>query len=119
MKNKITTIGIDKNFIFITQNYQFYPILMASDLFVRPTNTDGDAISIREALHFRIPSVVSDAVPRPKGTNLFKNRDIHSFTIKVENILENYETNKRELEKLELENNFDKIISVYQKFKKL
>jgi glycosyltransferase involved in cell wall biosynthesis len=115
MKNKITSNNIEKNFMFITQPFQFYPILRASDLFVRPTNTDGDAVSIRESLYFKIPSVVSDIVPRPKGTNVFHNRDITDFTLKVENIFENYENHKKNLENLEIENNFNKIMSIYKK----
>jgi len=114
MKNKIINNGIDNNFIFVTQPYQFYPILMASDLFVRPTNTDGDAISIRESLFFKIPSVVSDVIPRPKGTNLFRNRDINEFTLKVEDILENYEKYKKKLDDLEIENNFSAIKNIYK-----
>ncbi len=115
MKNKISMNGIDNNFIFVTQPYQFYPILLKSDLFVRPTNTDGDAISIRESIYFKIPSVVSDVVPRPTGTNLFRNRDSHEFALKVEDVIKNYKKYKMELENLEVENNFDGIKKIYQK----
>jgi glycosyltransferase involved in cell wall biosynthesis len=116
MINIIYSKKIENNFLFVTQPYQFYPILRASDLFVRPTNTDGDAISIRESLYFRIPSVVSDVVPRPKGTNLFRNRDSNDFALKVEKILENYNDYKKKQEDYEIENNLDKIMSIYKKF---
>lgn len=114
MENKIKKSGIEKNFLFVNKPYQFYPILMKSDLFVRPTNTDGDAISVRESLFFKIPAVVSDVIPRPKGTNLFHNRDIQDFTLTVEKILENYEKYKTEIENLEVENNFNKIKVIYE-----
>ncbi|VVB60148.1 Uncharacterised protein [uncultured archaeon] len=113
MKTKITQNDIDNNFIFVTEPYQFYPILMESDLFIRPTNTDGDSISIRESIFYKIPSVVSDVIPRPKGPNVFRNRDLNDLTLKVETILENYEKYKKELENLEIENNFTTIKNIY------
>lgn len=115
IQNKIKDYGIKNNFLFITQPYQFYPILMNSDIFVRPTNTDGDAVSIREALYFRVPVVTSDIVPRPEEVILFKNRDINDFTLKVKDILNNYEWHKKILEEVKLEDNYKKIIEVYNK----
>jgi len=116
MKNKITKNHIDNNFIFIPEQRQFCPIIMRSDIFVRPTNTDGDAVSLRESLYYKIPSVASDVIPRPKGANVFRNRDIGDFTLKVEKILENYGNYKKELENLEIDNNFAEIRDIYEKF---
>ena len=115
MKQQIVEKGIENNFLFVRRPYQFYPILMKSDLFVRPTNTDGDAVSIREALHFKIPAVASDIVPRPEGSVTFKNRHIDDFILKVKDILDNYEWYKKRLESVKLEDNFEKIVGVYQK----
>ncbi len=115
MEQKITEKGIENNFLFVTQPYQFYPILMKSRVFVRPTNTDGDAVSVREALYFKIPVVASNIVPRPEGTILFKNRDIDDFTLKVKDLLSNYEQHKKELESVEIEDNSQKLIKIYQK----
>lgn len=115
MKQRITEKGIENNFLFITEQYQFYPILMKSTVFVRPTNTDGDAVSIREALYFKVPAVASDAVLRPEGTILFKSRDIDEFTSKVKNVLDNYDLCKKRLETIDLENNFSRIMKIYQK----
>lgn len=114
MKQRIAEKGIENNFLFITNQYQFYPILMKSDVFVRPTNTDGDAVSLREAFYFKIPSVASDAVPRPKGTVLFKSRDINDFTLKVKDVLDNYQEHKKRMEEVEMDDNFEKIMKVYQ-----
>jgi glycosyltransferase involved in cell wall biosynthesis len=114
MKQRIADKGIENNFLFITEPYQFYPILMKSDVFVRPTNTDGDAVSLREALYFKVPAVASDAVPRPEGTILFKSRDTNDFTIKVKDVLDNYEPYKRILETVKIEDSFEKIMKFYQ-----
>lgn len=115
MNQRIDDNDIENNFLFITEQHQLYPIIMRSDVFVRPTNTDGDAVSLREALYFKIPSVASDAVPRPEGTILFKSRDINDFALRVKDMLDNYGEHKKRLEEVELEDNFKKILKVYQK----
>jgi len=115
MKQRIAEKGIENNFLFITRQYQFYPFLMKSDVFVRPTNTDGDAVSLREALYFKIPSVASDAVPRPEGTIVFKSRDVNDFTLKVKDVLDNYQEHKKRMEEVELENNAKRLIEVYHR----
>jgi glycosyltransferase involved in cell wall biosynthesis len=115
MEQKIIEKGIENNFRFVTEPYQFYPILMKSHVFLRPTNTEGDATSLREALFIKVPSVASDVVPRPEGTILFKNRDIGDLTLKVKDLLDNYELHKKELNTVEIEDNFKKLIKVYRK----
>jgi glycosyltransferase involved in cell wall biosynthesis len=114
MKQRIAEEGIEDNFLLVTQPYQFYPILMKSHVFIRPTNTDGDATSLREALFFKVPSVASDVCPRPEGTILFKNRDINDLTQKVRELLNNYEPRKKELDLVKIEDNSMKLIEVYQ-----
>jgi hypothetical protein len=115
MKQRIIQNGIEDNFLFFTKPYQLYPILMKSDIFVRPTNTDGDAISIREALYLKIPTVASDVVPRPEGTLIFGNRDIEDFILKVKDIIINYNLYKEKFKRKEIENNAEKILEIYQK----
>jgi glycosyltransferase involved in cell wall biosynthesis len=40
-------------------------------ILVRPTRTDGDAVSVREALHAGVPVLASDVVGRPPGVVTF------------------------------------------------
>ena len=40
-------------------------MLRLTDVLLKPTNTDGDAISVREALYLGVPVVASDVVERP------------------------------------------------------
>jgi glycogen(starch) synthase len=42
-------------------------VIRAADVFLRPTGTDGDALTVREALALGVRCVASDAVPRPPG----------------------------------------------------
>lgn len=51
-----------------------WPVFLSSQLFLRPTNTDGAAVSVKEALWAEIPVIASDCTVRPAGVRLFKNR---------------------------------------------
>lgn len=114
LRKRIVKEGLVRHFSFLTQACHFYPIMMKSDLFVRPTNTDGDAISVREALYFKIPALTSDAVPRPEGVVLFKNRDINDFASKTKAVLSNLGLCKRKLKMMNADDQFAEIMSVYQ-----
>jgi glycosyltransferase involved in cell wall biosynthesis len=50
---------------------QALAIVATSDLFVRPTLADGDAISVREALALGRPVVASDVGTRPRNVSTF------------------------------------------------
>ena len=63
----------------------FVRLAQASDIVLRTTNTDGDAISIREALDLGKIVIASDVVNRPDGVKLFKTRDVDSLTTTIEN----------------------------------
>jgi glycosyltransferase involved in cell wall biosynthesis len=114
LKRRISEYSIEDNFLFQTKPCQFYPVLMKSDVFVRPTNTDGDAVSLREALFFKVPSVASNVVPRPEGTILFGNRDMNDFTLKAREVLANYEHYKKKLETVGFEDFFQNIARIYR-----
>ena len=114
MRQEIRDKGIEDNFLFVTQPLdEVYPIWQKSDVFVRPTNTDGDSVSLREALYLKTPSVASDVISRPEGTVLFKNRNIDSFTESVEYVLRNYKQLKADMESLEVKSGFSQILEVY------
>ena len=115
MKQRIAEKGIENNFLFITEQYQLYPILMKCDAFVRPTNVDGYGISIAESIYFKVPAVASDVCSRPEGTILFSSRDMGEFTSKVKDVLDNCDLYKEKLEAINLEDNFSQIMKVYQK----
>lgn len=50
----------------------FSRVVSISSCTVRPTVTDGDSISVRESLYFRVPAVASDCVTRPTGTLTYR-----------------------------------------------
>ena len=65
----------------------FVRLISQSDIVLRPTCTDGDALTIREALYLDKPVIASDVVSRPAGTILFKNRDLSDLCARVIDLL--------------------------------
>jgi glycosyltransferase involved in cell wall biosynthesis len=62
-------------------------LIARSDVFVRPTLADGDALSVREALALGVPVVASDAAGRPPGTVLFPRGDAAALAARVDEVL--------------------------------
>ncbi len=86
-KNKINEYGIYNNFVIISLNEPIWPLFQIADLMVRPTNTDGDAVSIRESLSMNCPVIASDVTPRPDGAVLFQSRNCNLFLKAVKTLL--------------------------------
>jgi glycosyltransferase involved in cell wall biosynthesis len=59
-------------------------VMKRSDLFVRPTYTDGDSVSVREAVELRVPVVASNVGHRPAGVLLFQPGDVEDLAAKCE-----------------------------------
>src|SRR6266436_3822932 len=62
-------------------------LLRASDVMVRSTFVDGDAITVREALAFGVPVVASDTDFRPEGVTLFRRGDVSDLAVKLSHVL--------------------------------
>lgn len=76
---------------------QGWQYISESDIFIRPTITDGDALSVKEALCFGIPAVVSDCVQRPSETIKFKTSSSNDLANKINYLIENYDLEKNKL----------------------
>lgn len=77
-KNKL-----DSNILFHLGAIDFYTLLTMADVSIRSTNTDGDALSVRESIYLNIPCIASDCVVRPIQTVLFKNRSSEDLIDKL------------------------------------
>ena len=60
---------------FINRKIDFYELLKLSDVFIRNTSTDGDSLSIREALELNVTCYATNVVSRPKGTIVYDSLD--------------------------------------------
>lgn len=113
---KIQEYQIEENiFIYKVKDTEYYPILDKTDIFIRPTNTDGDAVSLREAIYFRKPNIASNIVKRPEGTIIFKTRDVKDLFEKTKLVLNNYDEEKNKLGKIEVKEYYEDVLEVYKK----
>lgn len=64
---------------------EFQKAIKRSKVFIRPTLNDGDSLAVREALAQNKIVIASDAVKRPEGCILFRNKDILDLRDKILN----------------------------------
>lgn len=83
----IKELNLNENFFLIHEKLSFVKLMQESDIIVRPTNTDGDSLTIREALFLNKEILTSDVTERPIGVKLFQNRNINDFEIQLEKLL--------------------------------
>lgn len=114
LKRIIADNRIEKDFIFVNEKIEFHPIISKSSLFIRPTNTDGYSISLAEAIHYKVPSIASDSVKRPKDVTLFKTRDMDDLYMKTISVMEHYDFYRSLANNAVIEDNAGKIINVYR-----
>lgn len=86
-KQLIRDRNLEKHMLLTSADTSFVRLIGKLDLVVRPTCTDGDALTIREALYLGKPVIASDIVVRPDNTVLFKNRDADDFREKVISVI--------------------------------
>ena len=100
---------------FITDSLEDISLVIkSSDLFIRPTNTDGDAVSIREALYLGTPVVARDAAPRPEPCVIFRTRDIDDFEEKVRKSLAQLPDLNEKIKSYKMPDNAKKIMEIYK-----
>ncbi len=78
---------LEKYIILYTKPINFISLIKLSDLVIRPTNSDGDALTIREAIFLNKPVIASDIVKRPSGTITFMNRNVKDLYSKINEVL--------------------------------
>lgn len=59
-----------------------------TDVYVRPTYTDGDSVAVRETLDMGVRVVASNVCWRPEGVILYHYGDIDDFILKVDEALQ-------------------------------
>ncbi|MFY0255860.1 glycosyltransferase [Chitinophaga sp. 30R24] len=61
---------LTSNILLISEPHAFFEILKLSDIFLRITTTDGDSLSVKEALFLGKQVLATDVVNRPAGAQL-------------------------------------------------
>lgn len=70
---------IPDNVVIIGEPHPFYEVIKMTDGMIRATSTDGDSLSIKEALYAGKEVIATDCVDRPEGVALFKYGDSKTF----------------------------------------
>lgn len=84
----INSSNLSHTFFLLNTNLSFVRLIQKSDIVVRPTNTDGDSLSIREGIFLNKRVLTSDVVLRPPGSILFQNRNVDDFELKLEKLID-------------------------------
>ncbi len=93
IRDYVVKNSLSSNTFFIYENLpEIWPIYIVSNVFIRPTCTDGSSLSVKEANWFETSVIASDAVPRPEGVILFKNRSANDLFKKL---MEVYDSNDK------------------------
>jgi glycosyltransferase involved in cell wall biosynthesis len=74
---------------------EFSFLLSLSDIYIRATDRDGDAVAIREAEYHGLEVIASDVVKRPEGVMLFKNLDANDLAIKLNELIKSVQAPKK------------------------
>ena len=82
-------LGLESHWLIIEDPLPAAALYARSDLFVRPTITDGDSVSVRECLYFGVPVLASNATKRPEACTLFKSRDFDDMLNNANAMLRN------------------------------
>lgn len=81
---RIKELGLERNFLFVIHsNVNGFEVWAATDLFLRPTMSDMEGVSVKEALQFGTPVVASDVCTRPSEAVLYKTGDANDLFEKV------------------------------------
>jgi len=84
-----------ENIIYlIPYSISFVKLMQKSDLVIRATNTDGDALTVREAIYLDKPIIASNIAKRPIETILFQNRNSKDLFLKINQTLEQEDIKK-------------------------
>ena len=90
LQRHMSALGISERIYYVHENKELWPLFSYVDLFLRPTLTDGDSISVREALYFNVPVVASDVSVRPAGVQCFKTNDLDDAIYITKKTLKEY-----------------------------
>jgi glycosyltransferase involved in cell wall biosynthesis len=116
INNRIKSLGVDGRFVFITEPIEeSVSLWKISDVVIRATNTDGNSLTVMEALSIHVPVVASDCCERPIGTVLFENRNVDDLCDKVLAILSSPHEFRKRLKNVLIEDNAAALLKLYEK----
>ncbi|MCA9770447.1 glycosyltransferase family 4 protein [Candidatus Dependentiae bacterium] len=89
LNKQIQQHGLHEHVYFLCGQKELWPLLKKVTLFIRPTLSDGDSVSVGEALFFGVPVVASNVCVRPQEVILYKAGDEGDLYAKIKQQLGN------------------------------
>lgn len=90
---KVYVKGLGSSVLIYCGSLDYFALLQHADASIRATNTDGDAISVRESIYLGVPCIASDCINRPSEAIQFKSRSAPSL---VKSILKVISTERQQ-----------------------
>lgn len=126
LKKKVNENKLEKNIIFLGNVEKVDEFLKKINIFILPSRQEGFGISLIEAMCMGIPVISSD-IPGPsdivtscKCGKIFKSENPQSLAEKIEEIIENYQNEKKiSLGKVDKIKEYYNIANMCQKLKKI
>lgn len=75
--------SLPQNILFLNGYHPFYEVMAQTDCLIRYTSSDGDSLSVKEALYLGKPVITTDVVSRPETVVLVKYGDNKSLIEKM------------------------------------
>jgi glycosyltransferase involved in cell wall biosynthesis len=91
---------------------ELWPVFKVIDIFLRPTYSDGDANSIREALYFGVPVIASNCVKRPTSVITYTKGNTDELYKTITSVLRNINSIKSQISKITVEDNSQPIVNI-------
>jgi glycosyltransferase involved in cell wall biosynthesis len=91
LKNEISKRDLTTHVMVHLSKSELWPLFKLTDIFLRPTESDGDAVSIREATYFNVPVIASDCVQRLDIVQTYTTGDNTSYLITLKKTISNIE----------------------------
>lgn len=99
---------------YISNKIDFCELTKLSTLVIRATRSDGDSLTIREAIYVKTPIIASDVTYRPEGTILFRQEDSDDLAKRILDVI-----NGKSVENNYLDIDYGKaIIKIYKSIEK-
>ncbi|MFW8629172.1 hypothetical protein [Vibrio natriegens] len=92
---------------YIDNSVNFIEFLSLSDIYIRPTSTDGNSVALLEASILGLETIASDVVSRPKATKLYSYGDVNELVLVFRECVNNIISNNNSAKELNLNSVID------------
>jgi glycosyltransferase involved in cell wall biosynthesis len=112
---RVQELGIAERFKMVSDPVEeAAPLWSIADIVVRATNTDGNSLSILEALAAGTPVVASDCVPRHAAVNLFRTHDLDDLETVTAKVLSQLDQRRAGLKDIAIDDSTAELIRIYE-----